>query len=182
MNLRLGRRMKIDLRFRRRSPPGSTPGTVAVDPKASRPVVRVMSYGPDDLEERGIDAPDGLDAVAELVGRRPVTWVDVQGLGDAATITRLGEIFGLHPLAMEDVVNTHQRSKVEDYGAYLFIVIRAITPGDELDTEQIGLFLGENFVLTFQERLGDCYDPVRTRLRTARGKIRGAGADYLAYA
>jgi magnesium transporter len=179
MNLKLGRRMKINLRFRRRTPPGAMPGTVAVDPQGARPVVRVMAYGPDELEEREVD---DLDSLAKLVGRSPVTWVDVQGLGDAETITRLGEIFQLHPLALEDVVNTHQRPKVEDYGQFLFIVVRMIVPGERLDTEQVSLFLGRNFVVTFQERPGDCLDPVRKRLRQARGRVRNAGADYLAYA
>jgi magnesium transporter len=179
MNLKLGRRMKINLRFRRRTPPGAMPGTVAVDPQGARPVVRVMAYGPDELEEREVD---DLDSLAKLVGRSPVTWVDVQGLGDAETITRLGEIFQLHPLALEDVVNTHQRPKVEDYGQFLFVVVRMIVPGERLDTEQVSLFLGANFVITFQERPGDCLDPVRKRLRQATGRVRSAGADYLAYA
>ena len=179
MNVSLGKRMKINLRFRRRTPPGAEPGTVAVDPEAAHPVVRVISYGPDDLEEKEVD---DLDSLAKLLGERFVTWVDVQGLGDAATITRLGEIFKLHPLTLEDVVNTHQRAKVEDYGQYLFIVARMISTGDRLDTEQMSLFLGANFVLTFQERRGDCLAPVRKRLRQAKGRIRQAGADYLAYA
>jgi magnesium transporter len=179
MNVKLGKRMRINLRFRRRTPPGAAPGTVAVDPKAARTVVRVISYGPDDCQEEEVS---DLDSLAELVGQRPVTWVDVQGLGDAETVTKLGEIFQLHPLALEDVVNTHQRAKVEDYGDYLFIVVRMLTADGRLDTEQVGMFLGANFVLTFQERPGDCLDPVRKRLRQAKGRIRNVGADYLAYA
>jgi magnesium transporter len=159
--------------------PGATPGTVAVDPRAARPVLHVISYGPEDYEER--DLAD-LSALVPMVGQRPVTWVDVQGLGDAETITRLGEIFGLHPLALEDVVNTHQRAKVEDYGEYLFLVARMLAPAQQLGSEQISIFLGKNFVLTFQEELGDCLDPVRQRLRTGKGRIRNAGPDYLAYA
>ena len=179
MNVPLVKRMRIDLRFRRRTRPGAIPGTVAVDPEAAHPVVRVISYGPDDLEEKVVDDLRGL---VKLVGQRPVTWVDVQGLGDARTITRLGEIFELHPLALEDVVNTHQRAKVEDYGQYLFIVARMIASGDRVDTEQVSLFLGSNFVLTFQERPGDCLDAVRKRLQQSKGRIRQGGADYLAYA
>ncbi len=179
MNLRLTRKANIGLRFRRRTPPGATPGTVAVDPEASRPVVRVISYGPDDLQEQQLD---DLRRLPDLLDRRPVTWVDVQGLGDAETIHRLGEIFRLHPLALEDVVNTHQRAKVEDYGEYLFIVVRMLAAGERLETEQVSLFLAENFVLTFQERRGDCLEPVRNRLRAAKGRIRKAGPDYLAYA
>jgi magnesium transporter len=171
--------MRINLRFRRRTRPGAVPGTVAVDPEARRPVLRVISFGPDDLEEKEVA---DLDSLAEILGKRPVTWIDVLGLGDAETIRRLGEIFHLHPLALEDVVNTHQRAKVEDYGQYLFIVARMITGGDELDAEQLSLFLGGNFVLTFQEKPGDCLDPVRRRLRQRRGGMRQLGPDYLAYA
>jgi len=178
MNVRLGRRMRVNLRFRRRTPPGTTPGTVETDPEADRPVIRVISFGPDDLEEK---EPEDLDALSKLVGKRPVTWVDVQGLGDAKTIRRLGEIFHLHPLALEDVVNTHQRAKVEEYEEYLFIVVRMLTGGEQLDTEQMSLFLGPNFVVTFQERPGDCLGPVRRRLRQGKGRIRQLGADYLAY-
>ncbi len=186
MNFSLGKRMRINLRFRRRTPPGATPGatpgttpgTVAVDPQAAHPVVRVMTYGRDEFEET--EYAD-LDSLAELVGKSPVTWVDVQGLGDAKTITRLGEISHLHPLALEDAVNTHQRPKVEDYGQFLFIVVRMIVPGEPPDTEQVSFFLGKNFVLTFQERPGDCLDPIRQRIRRARGRVREAGADYLAH-
>jgi len=179
MNVRLGRRMRVNLRFRRRTPPGTTPGTVKTDPEAERPVIRVISFGPDDLKE---EETEDLDALSGLVGKRPVTWVDVQGLGDAKTIRRLGEIFHLHPLALEDVVNTHQRAKVEDYDEHLFVVVRMLTEGEQLDTEQMSLFVGPNFVLTFQERAGDRLGPVRRRLRQGKGRIRQLGADYLAYA
>jgi len=138
-----------------------------------------MAYGPDDLLEETTGDPA---RVAELLGRGPVTWVDVDGLGDAATVARLAEIFGLHPLAVEDVVHVHQRAKVEDYEDHLFIVARMVSRGDRVDTEQIAMFLGRNYVLTFQERPGDCLEPVRERLRRRRGRIRSAGADYLAYA
>ena len=179
MDVKLGKRMRLNLRFRRRTPPGAAPGTVAVDPAASPPVIRVISYGPDELREEEVD---DLDSLAALVGKRPVTWVDVQGLGDAQTIRKLGSIFGLHPLALEDVVSSHQRAKLEDYDEHLFVVARMLAFGARLDTEQISLFLGKNFVLTFQERPGDCLDPVRDRIRKSRGRIRKSGADYLAYA
>jgi magnesium transporter len=179
MSLKLAKRMRINLRFRRRTPPGATPGTVAVDPAAPRPTIRVIRYGPDTFQETRIDNLDGLD---QLPGRVPVMWIDVQGLGHAETITRLGEIFNLHPLALEDVVNTHQRAKVDDYGEHLFIVARMLTRSDHLDSEQLSLFLGANVVLTFQEKPGDCFEPVRERLRKAKGRIRSEGTDYLAYA
>ena len=142
-----------------------------------------MAYGPDDLEERQ------FHDVAEIqawIGRRPVVWVNVEGLADIELIRRLGELFGLHRLALEDVVNVHQRPKVEEYGEHIFIVTRmlhgASSVGEEVDSEQISLFLGEGFLLTFQERPGDPFSLVRERLRGQRGQIRSAKSDYLAYA
>jgi magnesium transporter len=166
-------------RFRRRTPPGAVPGTVVVDPAAPHPVIQVMAYGPDGFREQKVD---NLDSLAAMVGKAPVTWVHVQWLGDAATIERLGQIFGLHPLALEDVVNSHQNAKVEDYGDHLFIVARTINVAPGPETEQLSIFLGRNFVITFDEQPGDCLDPLRQRLRTDRARIRQLGADYLAYA
>ncbi|MBI3300790.1 MAG: magnesium/cobalt transporter CorA, partial [Deltaproteobacteria bacterium] len=121
--------------------------------------------------------------VRDFLDRWPVTWVDVEGLGDVETIRTLGEIFGLHRLALEDVINVHQRAKVEQYGEHHFIVTRMVRLGEHLETEQLSLFLGKNFVLTFQEgHPGDCLDLIRERIRQKRGRIRDAGLDYLAYA
>ena len=96
----------------------------------------------------------------------------------------IGTQFGLHPLALEDVVHAHQRAKVESYDEYLFIVLRApqASHGERFELEQIAIFLGERYVISFQQRPGDSYDPVRERLRASRGRIREMGADYLVYA
>jgi magnesium transporter len=179
MSKKRKRRKRSGLRVRRMTAPGASPGTVAVRLDAKRPVVRVMAYGPDELLEHQVD---DLERLPEYCAKSGVTWVNIDGLGDAATIERIGELFGLHALALEDVVNVHQRVKVEEYGDHLFIVARMVSFNGGLDTEQISMFLGENFMLTFQERSGDCLDPVRERLRRGRGRIRKGGADYLLYA
>jgi len=166
-------------RIRRRTPPGASPGTVKADPAAPRPQIRVIAYGSQQLVERQLESARDVKA---LVGQHPVVWVNVDGLGDADAIEQVGSIFGLHPLALEDVVNVHQLSKVDDYDQCLFIVARMPSRGEHLTTEQISLFLGKNFVLTFQERSGDCLEPVRQRIRHSRGRIRDARADYLGYA
>jgi len=106
----------------------------------------------------------------------------VDGLGDAEVIRALGEVFGLHRLALEDVTSPHQRAKVEQYGEDIFIVARMPSLAEGLETEQVSFFLGKNFLVSFQEKVGDCFDPVRDRIRHARGRVRQAGADYLAYA
>lgn len=166
--------------FQRRILPGAEPGTIVTDPSSPRPVVRLFSYGPEAVEEREIAS---VAQLKEFTGKRPVTWIDVEGLGDDATLRHIGEIFRLHPLALEDVVHVHQRAKVEQYGNHLFIVARMLSIADEVETEQISLFLGRDFVLTFQEgKPGDCLDPVRERIRKGSGRIRSAGSDYLAYA
>ena len=165
--------------FRRRSPVGAAPGTLISHPDAAPPTVRLMGYGADGLEEM---EPDSIAEIAELRGRWSVLWVDVVGVGHAESIAEIGDIFGLHRLALEDVINVHQRPKVEEYPDHLFAVSRSATLDDRVDTEQLSLFVGGDWVLTFQERKGDAWEPVRDRLRAGRGRIRGAGAGYLFYA
>jgi magnesium transporter len=162
------------------APPGAPPGTLIPDPHASRTAIHVMAYGPDRLEEQTLTDPD---AVRPFLGHWPVVWVDVDGLADVATVRRLGEIFGLHALALEDVLNVYQRPKLEQYGEHYFIVARMPAGADPLETEQLSLFLGPNFVLDFQDSLpGDCLDPVRQRIRGSVGQLRQVGTDYLMYA
>ena len=165
--------------FRRRTSPGSQPGTVIIDPESPKPKIHVIAYGDDGVEEN--DAETVAD-LAKLLHRKPVTWVNVDGLGDAAVIQQLGELFSLHGLVLEDIVNLHQRSKVEEYDEYLYIVVREATFDGVLHTEQVSFILGDGFVLTVQEWPGDCFDPVRQRIRKNLGRIRHAGPDHLAYA
>lgn len=165
-------------RFQRRTAPGAAPGVIEVDPQSPRPAIRAIAYGPDRFQEQTIDSPA---KIGELLAHWPVTWVNVEGLGDAATIKELGALFNLHPLALEDVVNVHQRAKMEQYGDHLFIVARMARLADRLDTEQVSLFVGRNFVLTFLEDPGDSFDPVRLRLRGCIGRLRSAGTAFLTY-
>jgi magnesium transporter len=160
-------------------PPGSAPGTLVTDPDALKPAIRLFAYGPESLDERSnVTVSD----VRQALGKQPVTWIDVAGLGDVGTIGELGEIFGLHRLALEDVLNPRQRAKIEQYGSVTFVVLHEVAFGEALATDQLSLFVGDGFVLTFQEKVGDCFDPVRDRIRKASGRIRLSGPDYLAYA
>jgi magnesium transporter len=176
---RKSRRRAREGRIERRSAPGSSPGSIIIDPKAPKPLVQMIAYGPDSIIEQSLADLTGIAAILE---KYPVVWINVDGLGDEAVVSTLGEIFGLHRLALEDVVNTHQRPKAEQYEKHLFIVGRMAEMGERLETEQLSLFLGRNFVLTFQELPGDSFDPVRERIRKAGGRIRAVGPDYLAYA
>ena len=163
----------------RRGNPGAVPGTIQVDSEAPHPELTVMAWGPDGFEE--LQAPT-LGAVQQLRARFPVLWVNVDGLGDKSTLEELQKQFGLHALAMEDVVSVHQRPKVDAYEGHLYVVMRMFTVGEGLQDEQISLFVGQGWVLTFQEHPGDCLEPVRTRVRQGRPRMRQGGADYLAYA
>jgi magnesium transporter len=166
-------------RRKRRLPPGTAPGTLQVDSTAPPPRIRVMAYGPDGIAEEELADPGDLPS---FLARWPVVWVNVDGLGDAAVIQKLGDQFGLHRLALEDVVNVGQRAKVESYGDIVYIVAGMVSANAEHGIEQLSAFLGRGFVLTFQEREGDCLDAVRDRVRKGSPRIRGSGPDYLAYA
>jgi magnesium transporter len=139
-----------------------------------------MAYGEHESLERTVQT---VDEIRELRNRYPVLWVDVEGLGDAKIVAALGELFGLHALALEDVLNTHQRAKVDEFGEHLFVIARMVSFRERLESEQLSLFVGPGFVLTLQDKPGgDSLDPVRQRLRKGQCQIRSAGADYLAYA
>ncbi len=166
-------------RKRTRPVPGSQPGILVADPHAPQPKMRVMAYGPDGMVERDLTDPA---QIGEFHPKFDVTWVDVQGLGDAQLIEKFGTKFGLHRLWLEDVLNTHQRPKVESHGDYRYVVVRAIGPDGIFDTEQVSIILGPRLVITFQERYGDAFDPLRQRIRNGKGNLRSHGAGYLTYA
>ena len=168
-------------RIHRRTRPGAAPGTVAVDPHAHATAVDLFGYGPDGYVEEKNVTPE---RVVECLASWPITWVNVEGLADAGVLRRLADIFRLHPLVREDIVNVHQRPKVESYDDQLFIVTRMMSiaaQGDDVENEQLSIVLGEKFVVTFQDRPGDVLDPVRERIRTGT-PLRRSGPDHLAYA
>lgn len=162
----------------RYSTPGTAPGTLDLAPDAPRPGVEVIAYGSDVVQRQRLESVDDLKA---WLGRHPVTWIDVDGHGSGEDLEQLGEIFGLHSLSLEDVVNAGQRAKVEAWEDHLFIVARMPTRDGE-DTEQLAMFLGDGWLMTIQERPGDCFGAVRDRLQREGTRIRSSGADYLAYA
>lgn len=139
----------------------------------------MIAYGDSEfVTQKKVDVAE----LARLRETHDVVWVDVAGLGDPELVASVGDAFGLHRLALEDVVSTHQRPKQEDYSDHVFIVARMLHPELWLETEQVSIFLGEGFLVTFQERPGDCFEPIRERLRHSKGSIRQRGADYLCYA
>jgi len=173
------RSARAKARPRRRSKVGTAPGLLIADPNAAQPTLHVIAYGPDRVTEF---ADCTMETALAARGQAPMVWIDVAGLGDAELIASIGEAFGLHRLALEDVVDVHERPKVETYEDHLFVILRMLDTGREPATEQLALFVGAGFLISFQERAGDCLEPVRERLRHGRGRLRVEGADYLAYA
>ena len=165
--------------IRRRSEPGAPPGTLIADPAAARPTIHATVYNAETISQY---ADCSVSDLPGLHNHGQVLWVDVTGLADIELIEGIGSAFGIHRLALEDVINVHQRPKAEAFDDHVFIVARMLVPGRGTETEQVSFFLGDNYLITFQEQPGDCFDPVRKRLETGRGRIRKAGADFLAYA
>lgn len=164
--------------------PGEAPGLLKLDRDAPNeiPVITLIEYGPDCLEERK-DA--SCEELLPHLNNDLVTWVNIDGLGDLSVLRTLGERFNLHPLALEDVLDTSQRPKVEQYDDYLFIVVHQLylDSKGEIGAEQVSMFLGKSFLITLQEEGEfDVFEPVRARIRAGKGRIRHAGSDYLAYA
>jgi magnesium transporter len=113
-----------------------------------------------------------------------ITWINIEGLQKISIIEKIGNHFNLHPLVLEDIANTTQRPKMEDYTDYLFVVLNMLQYSEEdkeIKREQVSLILGSNWVISFQETEGDVFDTIRERLRSDKGRIRKMGADYLVY-
>ena len=167
---------------RRSSKSGAEPGYLVHvgDKKRADSRITVIDYNVEGVSEK---TQSGITGCFALTGRKGITWINVDGLQDTSVIQKLGDCFKLHPLIQEDILNTEQRPKTEDYGGYIFVVLRMLdyTAGKTLDNEQVSLVLGKNFVLSFQENVGDVWDPVRERIRNDKGRIRKEGSDYLAY-
>ncbi len=181
MAKRKSRARRVTRRKRAGAPVGAVPGIVTAPPGAHPSTARLIAYDDGQLVERTVSDPATM---TEELERHRVLWVDVAGLGDGPLIEAIGRVFDLHPLALEDVVHTHQRAKVEPYPFGHYVVVRMPRVDEErgLDLEQVSIFFGPRFVVTFQEREGDCFEAVRERLRRARGRARRCGPDYLAYA
>jgi magnesium transporter len=161
-------------------PRHAPPGTISPPPDAAPPSIRVIAYSRDNAVDVRIDDPRDI---TKYLHAHPVTWVNVDGLGDPAVIKTIGEIFDIHRLALEDVAHVRQRPKLDEYPQHLYIVARMLERVEgRLATDQLSMFLGKDYVLTFQERLGDCFDEIRQRIGAGTGLLRSAGPDLLAYA
>jgi magnesium transporter len=159
-------------------PPG-TPVHVG-ERKVEQLRITLIDYDEDESQERPIPVAE----VRPFKETSTVSWINVDGVHDVEAIAAVGEQFELHPLVVEDIASTGQRPKVEEYDEHLYVVLRMLTYSDEgghVEAEQVSIVLAGNVVLTFQERPGDVFDSVRDRIRTAKGRIRRMGPDYLVY-
>lgn len=162
---------------------GLPPGTLVHigEKKVEKTKITGINYKADYFDE--VEFKDVEECIA-FKNKRGVIWINVDGIHQTNIIQKIGECFGVHPLVLEDIVNTDQRPKMEDYDDYIFIVLKMLylnDKGDLIVAEQISLVLGKNYVISFQEREGDVFAPVRDRIRYAKGRSRQMGADFLAY-
>jgi len=161
---------------------GLPPGTLVHigERKSEKVTVAVFRYSTTSCEELQVEQVDQLSPPAD----ESVIWINVGGVHKVEMVETLGKQFSLHPLLLEDVTNTDQRPKLDDYEAYIFLVMKmlSLTNRKDIAVEQVSFVLGKNYVISFQENGTDVFQPVRERLRGGKGRLRQSGADYLLYA
>ncbi|MFC1850632.1 magnesium/cobalt transporter CorA [candidate division CSSED10-310 bacterium] len=162
---------------------GQAPGSLVFigDKKVETIRIRMIDYDDTKLSE---DELKDIKSGYEFAKSHTVTWINVDGLHNLELIKEIGSTFKLHLLLMDDLVNTGQRPKLEEYDDHLFIVLKMLKYDDDgrVNSEQFSMVIGKTFLLTFQEQRGDVFEPVRERIRKQKGRIRANGVDYLAYA
>ena len=161
-----------------------SPGTLVHigEKKAETTKFSLINYDQEQLQEKELATIDESFAYKDTP---PITWINIDGLHEIDVIEKIGRHFNIHPLTLEDIVNTGQRSKAEDYDDYVFIVFKMLFYDDadtHITSEQVSLILGAHYLISFQEKEGDVFNFVRERIRKAKGRIRNSGPDYLTYA
>jgi magnesium transporter len=147
------------------------------------PRISVVNYDETRFEEKDVG---GVADLAVYLSAPGTTWIDVRGLSDPGAINSIGDLFKLHPLTVEDIINTSQRPKMEDLMNYVFVSVKVLRPrresvGGGVSIGQVSLVIGKKFVLSFKEDDNGLFEPIREKLRKYKGRIRKMGSDYLAY-
>ena len=163
---------------------GLPPGTLVHIGERKLEAVRItfIDYDEQNFQEKQLA---DIEKCFPFKSTPTVTWINIDGLHQTDIIERLGKHFELHPLILEDILNTTQRPKSEDLGNYIFTVLKMLSYNDQtqaVQSEQVSMVLGQNFVISFQENIGDVFEQIRNRLRNGKGRIRKMGPDYLVYA
>jgi magnesium transporter len=163
---------------------GLPPGSLVYTGEKSEEKVKItiLDYDQDQVQEKVVET---IEECLPFKDVPSVTWINITGVHKVDIIENMGELFDLHHLLQEDILNTYLRPKIEDFEGYIFIVLKMLSIDDkknELLSEQVSIILGKNFVISFQETEGDIFEPIRDRIRNGKGRIRKRGADYLVYA
>jgi magnesium transporter len=163
---------------------GLRPGSLVHigEKKTGETIINVIDYDEANFQEKEIT---NVEECLSFTQKPTTTWINIDGIHEVGIIEKLGKCYELHPLVLEDIVNTEQRPKMEDYEGYLFVVLKMIYYDEEeqkITVEQVSLILGPNYVISFQERRGDVFNILRGRIKAGKGRIRKGGAGYLAYA
>ena len=163
---------------------GLSPGTLVHDgdKKVEKAKITIIDYDATQFQEKEVET---IEECFPFRDTPTVTWINIDGLHEVGIIEKIGKHFSIHPLILEDILHTGQRPKMEDFEDYIFLVVKMFyydEKDDEIKMEQVSLLLGSNFVISFQEREGDIFDPIRERIRNHKGRIRRMKADYLGYA
>lgn len=164
---------------------GLPPGAIVYtgDRALEKIFIHYMQYDEETIIEEDYNNHD--DAVFQPLHENKVDWYDVRGIHDTRLIEEMGKVYTIHPLILEDISDIHQRPKFEEYERGIFIIVKALARQEgigEVKTEQVAIYFREGMVVSFQEMESDLFEPVRRRLQAKSGRIRGRGADYLAYA
>lgn len=162
---------------------GLAPGSLVYvgEKKLEKPRISIIDYDQEKFQEKEVKHEEECFPFKESP---TITWININGLHDTDIISRIGNHFDIHHLFLEDIVNTSQRPKLEESDKYIFIVLKMLyfdEKEDETKAEQVSIILGSNCVISFQEKEGDVFNPIRERIRNSKGRIRKSGADYLAY-
>lgn len=173
-----------NIRKKRSGKSGMAPGTLIYigDQKVDVPRISLIQYDEENFFEEEANSLDHCaDKAREFAG---ISWINIDGIHDIGLMEKAGGLFGIHALTLEDIVNTEQRPKAEAFDNYLFFSLKMLSLGEktnELSSEQISILLSDRLVITFQERPGDVFGPLRERIRLGKGRMRKSKADYLAY-
>lgn len=162
---------------------GMSPGTLIFtgEQKVEKITIEIFQYNHSTLIEKKID---NIDELKEAIKSNTIAWINISGLHEVDKLEKIGEMFNINPLVMEDILNIEHAPKLDDHEEYIFMIAKMLDYNSKtrrISVEQVSFILGKNYLLTFQENDGDVFDHIRERIRQAKGRIRKFGADYLMY-
>ena len=167
----------------RKQSTGKMPGALIYlgEKKIDQPVLRLIHYTHEEMVEK---EPETLDECLTYIADNSVTWINIDGLNDAELIKKLGQLFNIHDILLEDMLDTGQRPKATETDELMVVILKVLyydEKNHKLSSEQISMILDDNYLITIKEQVGDYFDPIRERIRTGKGRARRKSADYLTY-